>query len=174
MALQFEDLAASLGRMREEGIRVPKVQLSAALRIAGGPNITPRLRDFCDPVYLHQVKRRAAGGGVDSCRDLADALAAGPGAQGEWRVHFHVPLYFGGDAELKSTRDALDDEFLRAVGGGATEHLEIETYTFSVLPECVGALDLTASVAEEYRWVMRRMAEAKARGAGHPRREHKP
>ena len=66
--------------------------------------------------------------------DLGDAMAGGLPGDGEWRVHFHVPVHANGgettQPELAATLNAL-------VGGEAplTRHLEIETYTWTVLPE---------------------------------------
>jgi sugar phosphate isomerase/epimerase len=53
-AVEFEDAAASLARLRRSGIAIPKLQLSSALRIPQVDNDTvERLRSFEDDVYLH-------------------------------------------------------------------------------------------------------------------------
>ena len=42
------------------------------------------------------------------------------------------------------------------------EHLEIETYTFDVLPEELRAQDVAASIAREYEWLLPRLGNATA------------
>ena len=164
LAVEFEDLAAALARLRDAGVRVCKIHLSAAVR-AATPAAVERLGEFADEVYLHQVRARAADGTVRSWADLPAALAcperrrraAGRDDDEEWRVHFHVPLFLERFGELQSTRDLFTDEFVAAVRAGATEHLEIETYTFDVLPDELRAAGLAESIAREYEWVLQRM-----------------
>ena len=154
LALQYEDLGDSLRQVAGAGIRISKVQISAALRTACGSAAAAALQPFCDSVYLHQVKAQTAGG-VVSRGDLVDALAYVPEHVGEeWRVHCHVPLYFAGEGALTSTADLLDAAFFRAVRELRVEHLEIETYTFLVLPESLRRMGVDRSIAEEYRWVL--------------------
>jgi len=69
------------------------------------------------------------------------------------RVHFHVPLHWGGSAQLGSTRGTLTDAFRQRLRDGATEHLEIETYTFDVLPAELRSGDVVDSMAGEFAWV---------------------
>ncbi len=157
LAVEFEDLGRTLTRLREGDVRVGKVHLSAALRAEPTSAAIERLGEFCDPVYLHQVKARSADGAIRSFPDLPAALAAGSDADEEWRIHFHVPLFFGQFGALRSTSSLFTDDFIAAVTGGATEHLEIETYTFDVLPPDLRAADVTDSIAREYEWVLDRM-----------------
>jgi len=75
-AVEFEDPKASLERLRSAGIRVPKLQISAALRIPDvRPEVMERLRPFDDGVYLHQVVERR-GGELIRHLDLAQAFEA--------------------------------------------------------------------------------------------------
>lgn len=162
MSLQFENLAESLCIFREEGIRISNIQLSAAIRTTCSERSLERLKDFCDPVYLHQVKIRdgAAGKAIVSFKDLPDALEDSTMAQREgtqWRVHFHVPLYFEGDQVLYSTSSDLTPEFFSQLRESGCEHLEIETYTFNVLPEYLKSKGLVESVSDEYAWVLKRI-----------------
>jgi len=158
-AVEFEDPADSLARLEAAGVPVAKVQLSVALEARPSAEGLRRLRDFCDPVYLHQVKARGPDGTVRSHRDLPEALAAAGDAGDEerWRVHFHVPLFWPGDEALASTRECLTDGFFGRLAEGACPHLEIETYTFDVLPADVRPSDVTESIAREYRWVLGRL-----------------
>jgi sugar phosphate isomerase/epimerase len=162
-AVQYEDLPASLRLLASSGVRIAKVQLSAALRLANTPEALRRLKDFVDPVYLHQVRMRLAPETTEIFPDLPEAIAAAeiePDDSEELRVHFHVPLFFEGSGGLEATSDLLDDEFWRLVlgpgeaGGARAEHLEIETYTFDVLPDDLRPADVADSIAREYRWVL--------------------
>jgi hypothetical protein len=118
------------------------------------------LRAFCDPVYLHQVKLRDRGGDVHGFGDLPAFLEAGSAVGeigAECRVHCHVPLYFAQSGAIASTRTAVTDAFLRELLAAGEQHLEIETYTFDVLPPELKQLDVTESIAREYEWVRERI-----------------
>jgi sugar phosphate isomerase/epimerase len=155
-AVCFEDPEEALRQYREAGLRISKVQLSAALDSDSAG--LAALARFAEPVYLHQTMADLGGGRHRSWPDLPEALTALAGLPEARfaRVHFHVPLHFEGGGGLRSTAVALQPSFFRALQAGATEHLEIETYGFDVLP--VGAsMDVIESVAGEYRWALRRL-----------------
>jgi sugar phosphate isomerase/epimerase len=150
-AVAYEDPAAALAALAAAGIAVGKVQLSAALRLR--PAVRSELARFADPVYLHQVRQRNAGGSYVSWRDLPDALAA-PGVDGdEWRVHFHVPIFLEGYGALESTQDSLRETIRLVCERGVSSHLEIETYTWDVLPPDLKTSPVE-SIAREYEWVL--------------------
>jgi len=159
MAVEFEDLAAALGRFRSAGVPLAKVHLSSALRLKPTPQTLRRLEEFSEEVYLHQVKARGAGGRIRGYPDLPAALADAGAAAGdeEWRVHFHVPLFFEEYQGLASTTSLFTDEFRAALTGGITQQIEMETYTFGVLPQPLRADDIAEGIAQEYRWVLRRL-----------------
>ena len=156
VALQFEDPAVALQTYLAEGIRISKVQLSSALATHNSPEALEALRQFAEPVYLHQVKGRDRDGKVHSWIDLPGALNDLPKRQDidEVRVHFHVPLFFTQAGPLTSTSGTLCPSFFREIHRRATSHLEIETYTFDVLPESIHPGDLVRSISREYMWVM--------------------
>jgi hypothetical protein len=153
LAVGFEDPALTLERYRQAGVVVCKIQLSAALVCEPARSARTRLEAFREPVYLHQVKARRPGGRVVSYRDLDEALSLGGRDEEQWRVHFHVPLFFPGDGTLRSTADTLRGRFAREALD-ATRHLEIETYTFDVLPDELRADDVVDNIVGEYRWVL--------------------
>ena len=160
MSLQFETLPASIALLKKHGIRVSKIQLSAALKTYFVEENRERLRAFCDPVYLHQVKARAEGGKISSYGDLSEALAnkyIRRKDKEEWRVHFHVPLYFNAYDVFESTSVDLSPDFFKKAIESGVEHLEIETYTFNVLPEEVRKRDIVDSVCDEFAWVLDRL-----------------
>jgi sugar phosphate isomerase/epimerase len=159
MAVEFEDAAAGLRALGRAGIRVGKVQVSAGLRVRMDPGdraLVDALRPFAEGVYLHQVVERRDGRLVRYL-DLPEALDAaqrdGAGPR-EWRIHFHVPLFREELGRFASTQD-----YLRGVLGllrqeAHAPHLEVETYTWDVLPEAFRREDIASAVARELRWVL--------------------
>ncbi|MGB8169045.1 MAG: metabolite traffic protein EboE [Chthoniobacteraceae bacterium] len=159
VAMQFENLLDSYRAYVNAGIRISKVQLSAALTAHSPPRGTDALKPFVEPVYLHQVKARGTEGAQYSWYDLPDALAEIPNFPDiqEINVHFHVPLFFNMGGVLRSTVDSLTPEFFQELRRGSTSHLEIETYTLDVIPPELHPGDVVRSVAREYAWVMEKL-----------------
>ena len=163
LSLQFEDLLSSISLLTTRGIRLPKVQISAALQMDCSERSLKRAAEFCDPVYLHQVKVRRSGNGARSYRDLSTALASVDilkDAGEEWRIHFHVPLHFRGDDALQSTREEISTGFFEKAMASGCEHFEIETYTFHVFPDKLRERKIVESIADEYAWVLDRLENA--------------
>lgn len=153
VALQFEDLAESFRRYQAAGIRVPKIQISSALRTHGE---TAPLAPFAEPVYLHQTIARMPTGERRFWPDLAPALESlGATAAEEIRVHFHVPLHFTASGPLSSTAPSITPEFLSLLP--ADSHLEIETYTWDVLPPQLRSGSIEQSIAREFAWLRERL-----------------
>jgi hypothetical protein len=154
VAVQFEDVAESFCRYRSAGILISKVQLSAALRAEPTAESLRELEAFCEPVYLHQVKARARDGMVSSWLDLPEALRdlAQNRDAVELRVHFHVPLFTEGMGALRSTASTLTPEFFALLRSGATSHIEVETYTFDVLPSAVRPAGVVECITRELEW----------------------
>jgi sugar phosphate isomerase/epimerase len=161
-AVEYEDSAAALDRLHRAGIRIGRVQLSSAIDVAipagdiDRERIVKRLRPFADKTYLHQVIERQDGA-LTHFRDLDDALNSTPGASGpgsrEWRIHFHVPLFTRDYDGLSSTQDYVRRVIGTAARSRFTAHLEIETYTWDVLPDAL-KFDLLESIHREYDWVL--------------------
>jgi len=174
-ALQFEDPAWSLGLLRKNAIEIGHVQVSSALHLPC-PDLGCLSR-FDEPVYLHQCVARLADGSLLRFDDLGQALAhagqeaaragsantpdracpgGGLGASGDgvdcWRVHFHLPVFLETLPECLSTQLFLR-EFLPLVPERVP--LEVETYTFDVLPEELRADGVVESIVREIRWVER-------------------
>ncbi len=84
--------------------------------------------------------------------------AARPGEPGEWRIHFHVPLFRAELGPFLNTQDYLRGllEILRREP--VTPHLEVETYTWDVLPEEYRREDIVTAVARELDWVVTGLA----------------
>ena len=162
-AVEFEESRAAIDSLSAAGIRIGRAQLSSALDVplpgdaAQGAVIRERLRPFADATYLHQVVERRDGE-LRHYLDLPDALERphDPQAKG-WRIHFHVPLFTADYGGLGSTQAYVADAARYLLETGATRHLEIETYTWDVLPPGL-KLDLLESIEREYRWVLQAIA----------------
>lgn len=158
-AVEHEDPIAALDRIARAGIRVGRIQLSSALRVrvpAGADRaaaVHARLQPFADATYLHQVVTRTPDG-LHRFPDLDVALAhAVTEDETEWRVHFHVPLFLREYEGLGSTQDDVRRVIEAAMARPITTHLEIETYTWDVLPPGL-KIDLLDSIGREYEWVL--------------------
>ncbi len=154
-AVEFEDPAGSLEALRRAGIAVPKLQLSAALRIARvGPETAAQLRPFDEPVYLHQVIARA-GERLTRHLDLPQALATLDAGQGaEWRVHFHVPIFLDQLQHFSTTQDFLRQILALHRQAPISPHLEVETYTWDVLPVRYRQAGIASAIARELAWTL--------------------
>lgn len=153
LCLQGECLSAAYEQLRSAGIAISKVQLSAALMCDNRDerSALDALRVYDEPVYLHQT-RVDTGTVVHRFPDLGPALTAN--VAGEWRVHFHVPLHFANHGVLTSTAESITPSLLRRMTCH-TPNIEIETYTFDVLPP--PKLSVTESIAREFEWVFNRI-----------------
>jgi hypothetical protein len=161
-AVEFEDPHGAVSTLESAGIRIAKIQLSAGLRIehptAGALS---RLHAFADAVYLHQVVEKR-GGELFRYVDLPDALTeaskpSGPGE--EWRVHFHVPLHRERLGPFHSTQPFLRELLALQRRSGISAHLEIETYTWNVLPPEHRGTDVVDDIAREIEWVLDQLRE---------------
>lgn len=158
-AVEFEDPVAAMQMLTETGIQIPKIQLSCALQVdAMKRDLLAELRRFDDGVYLHQVVVRQAHD-VQRYTDLADAFAAFEEgcANGEWRIHCHVPIFWNGEGKLRSTRADLLAALQALQSQGLSSHLEVETYTWDVLPAHFKTESKAIAIARELSFVMREL-----------------
>lgn len=157
VAVAYEAPQDVLRRYQAVGIRVGKIQVSSAIKVALDGDreaIAAALAPFVEPVYLHQVVQRNRDGTLASFRDLDQALPHVQDPQAaEWRIHFHVPLFVERYGSLSSTRDAIEETFALLQAKPFTQHLEIETYTWDVLPPDLKK-PLAASIQREFEWVL--------------------
>lgn len=158
-AVVYEKPADVFAALASEGIKVGKIQISAALKLDLPENNLQRqeaarqLSPFVESTYLHQVVARDDQGRLTSYPDLPFALETLQETQArEWRTHFHVPVFLDSYGKLASTqKDILEVlELLRKEK--VTQHLEVETYTWEVLPKDI-QLSLAESIKRELRWV---------------------
>ena len=166
-AVEFEDAGENLAMLRDAGIRLAKIHLSSALRLQPTDTALVALRRFDEPFYLHQVIAKDSTGALRRWRDLPEALKemedVPVSSRGtEWRVHFHVPLHAAPEPPLFDTRAQLGDVFdFLARDPSCFSHLEMETYTWAVLPESIRSAKVEEQIAAEYAWTL---GELKKRG----------
>lgn len=160
LAIEFEDAKTALSRITGAGIRLSKLHFSSALKLKPTPENLLRLRSFDEPVYFHQV---IAKEGMDlplrRFKDLPDALdfaARNPTEVGdEWRVHFHVPIHAAPSGEFETTQDHLLGAMdWLAANPTKCQHIEMETYTWEVLPEDMRSGDVVDQLEREYVWCL--------------------
>ena len=155
-AVEFEDPALALGRLKAAGIGIAKIQLSSAMRVpVMQASLVPALRCFDDGVYLHQVVV-VKGKSVLRYVDLPQALAAFEQglADGEWRVHCHVPVFLGDLGEIGTTQRQLQITLDALKAQAFSNHLEVETYTWDVLPEALKTSNKAQAIARELSFVV--------------------
>lgn len=152
----FEDIGASLEHLVAAGVPILKLQAASALRV---PDVTPEvvaeLEAFTDTIYLSQTTARRDGVDVHHLH-LADAIAAyraDPSGTREWRTHFHLPVFLDDLGALGTTRSGIEDAMRLHAATPLSEHLEIETYTWDVLPAHLKTGDIVDYVSRELEWV---------------------
>jgi hypothetical protein len=163
-ALEFEAPATAIAQLRQHDIRLSKIHLSNALKLVPTPTARQQLAAFAEDVYLHQVIIRHGDGSLTCFRDLAPALASAlatsPAPGDEWRVHFHVPLHCALNGDFATTSDHVTGLLkLLQAHPQLCAHLEMETYTWAVLPENLRTRDVTDQLVAEYDWTRQRLAE---------------
>ncbi|MGV3641539.1 MAG: metabolite traffic protein EboE, partial [Adhaeribacter sp.] len=164
-ALAYEEPEAVFRTMEEKGIRIGRAQISAALK-ADLPadadarrQLAEQFRSFAESTYLHQVVVRNADNSLTQYPDLPPALEHFQDEQArEWRSHFHVPIFLERYQLLQSTQAEILKVLALLKENPVTRYLEIETYTWEVLPEEI-KLELGASIGRELEWLRDRMED---------------
>jgi sugar phosphate isomerase/epimerase len=159
-SVEYEDPIDCFRRLAEHGIGIGRIQVSSALHARFEEaaevrqHILAQLQPFAESVYLHQVIEQQANKSLRQYRDLGDALALPlDRAVSEWRIHYHVPIFTPRYGSLTSNQQTNRDVLSAVDISGITSHLEIETYTWDVLPAAL-KIDLLPSIAREYEWVL--------------------
>ncbi len=164
LAVEYEEAEEALKRLSDNGIMISKLHLSSALKLKPGAEAFEALRGFADDIYLHQVVARDASGSLSRFRDLDVALdgdeAAGAREAEEWRVHFHVPLHSPPTEIFQTTADHLEKTIgILGKDPGLCRHLEMETYTWEVLPSAMKNRDVVDQLVAEYHWTLDRLQQ---------------
>jgi sugar phosphate isomerase/epimerase len=159
-AVEYEDPVAALRLLRSRGIGIPKIQLSAAMRVPEmDPDLLEDLRRFDTGVYLHQVIARRQR--IERYTDLPDAFTAlrHGEARGEWRIHCHVPVFLPDIGDIGSTQADLISTLRALKHEPLSPHLEVETYTWDVLPPALKTGSKAHDIARELTFVLEELAD---------------
>ena len=159
-AVEYENPDDLLSTLRDAGIRILKIQLSTGLRIFPlDRNACRELQPFVESTYLHQVIERT-GNMLTRYVDLPHALHAidandeTPIHDREWRIHFHVPIFLSRLGPFENTQPFLTRLLQLQLEQIPTTHLEIETYTWNVLPDEFRQVSVADAIAREMEWVI--------------------
>lgn len=162
-AIVYEKPDEVFSLLKSQGIKVGKIQISAALKASLAEKEEERewvrkaLAPFVESTYLHQVVERDSQGRLSHYPDLPQALEKlnKPAAR-EWRTHFHVPVFLKNYGRLNSTQEDILEVLTYLKKEKVTNHLEVETYTWEVLPTEI-QLELKESIVRELQWVMKNL-----------------
>lgn len=157
-SLAYEEPEDTFKKFADADILIGKIQVSAALKIlynaADADEIWSTLARFDEPTYLHQVTEKV-GDTVKTYNDLPVVLKDKKEFT-ELRAHFHVPIFLEKFGKLFSTQDHILKvvEYLKQ--DPVSDHLEIETYTWDVLPTEMKK-EIAESIIREIEWLKERL-----------------
>jgi hypothetical protein len=151
----YEDIPASLQKLVDNGVQIVKLQEAASMYI---PDVAQKtvdaLQSFAKTIYLSQTCQKKDGK-MTWFLNLEDAFEdwyKNPGPR-EWRTHFHVPVFLNDLGAFGTTRFALEQALAFHKKSPLSTHLEIETYTWDVLPDHLKTGDIVEYVCREIDWV---------------------
>lgn len=156
-AIGYEPHKKIINEVLRRGIKVGKIQISAALKCKMNERDRKSIRlnfeKFNERTYLHQVVAKVSGGNLLRYPDLPQALneIENPLVK-EWRAHFHVPIFAKSFDALSSTQEEIKEVLALQKEHPFTNHLEVETYTWDVLPAEL-KLPMQNSITRELQWV---------------------
>ena len=81
-------------------------------------------------------------------------------------MHFHVPVFLDALGPFRSTRSAIEESLAYHRVHDVSHQLEIETYTWDVLPDELKDGDIVDYVTRELEWVRAQLTTEAAGGAG--------
>ena len=155
-AVEFEEVGASLDALVAAEVPIVKLQVAAAMRI---PEVTSEIVDllapFTDTVYLSQTMERRGDGPIRRFLNLRDAMTCWEpsDAPTEWRTHFHVPVFLDDLDGLGTTQFAIVEALAKHRAAPLSDQVEIETYTWDVLPAQFKTGDIVEYLERELDWV---------------------
>jgi hypothetical protein len=161
-ALAYEQPKEVVDQLLKEGVQIGKIQISAALKCERSENISIQeqqrcLQQFDEPTYLHQAIVQKTNGSLDHYSDLTEGIEAmsAPDFK-EIRTHFHVPVFLSNFQVLHSTQEDIIAALKYWNETHYSAHLEVETYTWGVLPDHL-QIDITNSIVRELEWVQKQI-----------------
>jgi hypothetical protein len=174
-AVMFEDQEKELRNLKENGVAIGKVQVSSAIQATWDSLDQQKQRDaleqlsrFAEDRYLHQTNIRGSEANApilhDDLPNVLRGIANGRMLTGEWRIHFHVPIYLASFGQLQSTQFEIKRllELLSRTNQtfpDFTGHYEVETYAWSVLPESLQTRSLQEGIADELMWFLANLVD---------------
>lgn len=160
-AVVFEEVTQSIDQLEDIGVRINKIHITNAIELLDPANNKAgreALLNYVEPRYLHQTYARLADQSVVNRLDLlaADIQQHTPDefkSAEAWRVHFHVPVYADKLGPLQTTRKDLKAALRRVKLLDYAPHLEVETYTWPVMPDGgqTSEASLSAQITTELR-----------------------
>lgn len=137
--VRFDDLGEALAA--SAGASVWDGALNAESRIdRADVNVPAKSAGLSGGPGKHWTAKRGTESDAPSCLENAAC----------WRVHFHLPVFLAELPECLSTQRFLKD-FLPLVSPSVP--LEVETYTFDVLPPELQTPTVVESIVREIEWV---------------------
>jgi sugar phosphate isomerase/epimerase len=154
-AVEYENISESLQKLVDAGIPIFKLQEAAALHI---PEVTQgvvdTLKRYAKTIYLTQTLEKKDGK-ITKFLNVDDAISAfekNPGPR-EWRTHIHVPVFLDDLGQFRTTRFAIEDALRFHKSKPLSPHLEVETYTWDMLPDSLKSGDIVDYICRELDWV---------------------
>lgn len=148
-AIGFESPLESFSKLADAQIPIGKIQISSAPSILNPSN--QFLESLIEPTYLHQVAVRDVKGGILRYNDISEALDNHlKSGDEEWRIHFHIPVFIDNFGFCKTTQHFIQ-ETLPLLDSSTL--LEIETYTWGVLPVEMRGESVTDCIIREIKWL---------------------
>lgn len=162
LAVEFEEPEDAIKHFRQNNIRVSKIHLSSALKVRPSGDARRALASFVEDVYFHQVVERRPDGTLHRYRDLDIALATSEAATAgaEWRIHFHIPLHCAPTPLFANTSAHISGVLQELKEHpGLCRHLEMETYTWEVMPPEMKNRSVVDQLASEYEWTLNQLSQ---------------
>jgi hypothetical protein len=157
LAVEFEEPRDAVRRFQENKIKISKIHLSSALKVRSTPEARAALSAFADDIYFHQVIERGSDRALKRYRDLDVALEENTKATEakDWRIHFHIPLHSTPTPVFDNTSDHLLGllDVLKEQPA-LCSHLEMETYTWEVMPPEMKKRNVVDQLVSEYDWTL--------------------
>ena len=160
-AVGYENPKDALAKIKSEKIKIGRIQISAALGSglisseSQKESIKQQLKRFDEPTYLHQAVVKEKNNELVRFPDLGVALDQLDNPDyTEIRTHYHVPVFTEKYGELVSTQQDIIQTLAVWSEQNFTNHLEVETYTWDVLPENMRT-DIVSCVVRELDWVIK-------------------
>jgi hypothetical protein len=159
LAVEYEEPRDVIKRFQEHDIKISKLHFSSALKVRPTLEVRQALKSFADDIYFHQVIARADDGNITRYKDLDVALSQISNLKSpiseEWRIHFHIPLHSRPTPLFDNTSDhILGVMDILKENPALCSHIEMETYTWEVMPPELKNRNVVDQLVSEYQWCL--------------------